>query len=306
LVSSGVPADLAAAEINQAISSPYLQGAERLRNRLAKRDWVLGCYRKLHRLLPKSGRVERRSGLTQGEFLEQYYAANRPVVLTGMMDDWPAIRRWSLESLAERFCKRDVEVQYGRSSDDQYEVEKDRHRRVLPFGEFLADVASAGWTNDFYMTAGNDSRNKLAIPEMWDDIGPMSELLDSSGPRAGYLWIGPAGTITPFHHDLTNNLVAQVVGRKRVKIVPSWDLPLMGNHRHVFSEVDGRALPPASVPGAYDPQVLECVIGPGEALFLPIGCLHYVEALDVSISVSFTNFVFDNDFCSFYTTYDEV
>ncbi len=41
---------------------------------------------------------------------------------------------------------------------------------------------------------------------------------------------------------------------------------------------------------------MECVIGPGEAIFLPIGWWHHVEALDISISMSFTNFRGDNDF----------
>ena len=33
-----------------------------------------------------------------------------------------------------------------------------------------------------------------------------------------------------------------------------------------------------------------CDLNPGEALLIPIGWWHHVRALDVSISVSFTNF----------------
>ena len=53
-------------------------------------------------------------------------------------------------------------------------------------------------------------------------------------------------------------------------------------------------------------QIIEFVLHPGEILFLPIGCLHWVEGLDLSVTVSFTNFVFDNDFTTFYTTYHGV
>jgi hypothetical protein len=122
----------------------------------------------------------------------------------------------------------------------------------------------------------------------------------------GFLWIGPAGTITPFHHDLTNNFMAQVLGRKRVKLVPSWDIPLMQNHFHCYSRVDGRVTPPSPQAQIAEPQVLECILGPGEVLFLPIGCMHYVEGVDISVTVSFTNFLLDNDFSSFYTTYHNV
>ena len=69
----------------------------------------------------------------------------------------------------------------------------------------------------------------------------------------------------------------------------------MRNYLHCFSQVDGRVTPAAPHPGLDEPQILDFVLNPGEILFLPIGCLHYVEGLDISVTVSFTNFVFDND-----------
>ncbi len=122
----------------------------------------------------------------------------------------------------------------------------------------------------------------------------------------GFFWMGPAGTITPFHHDLTNNFMAQVIGRRRVKLVPSWDIPLMSNHLHCYSKRDGRLMPPTPNAMFDEPQVHECVLERGEILFLPIGCMHFVEGIDISVTVSFINFVFDNDFSSNYTTYHAV
>jgi ribosomal protein L16 Arg81 hydroxylase len=46
--------------------------------------------------------------------------------------------------------------------------------------------------------------------------------------------------------------------------------------------------------------VLECVLEPGEILFLPVGWWHYVEALDISVTLASTNFHWQNDF---YTNY---
>jgi ribosomal protein L16 Arg81 hydroxylase len=48
--------------------------------------------------------------------------------------------------------------------------------------------------------------------------------------------------------------------------------------------------------------MLECLLEPGDALFLPVGWWHYVESLDASISLTFTVFERDNDFYSRYTT----
>ncbi len=307
LISNGFAPQDAGREIDQAVGSPYLKAAERLGNRLKKREWMLASYRKLQRLHRRSGEIERREKLPREQFLAEYYSTNRPVIITGMMGDWPALQRWSLDDFDRRFGDRPVEIQIGRDAAlGNYEAEREKFARTLPFGEFLKMVRSAGRSNDFYMTANNDSKNKQVLAGLWEDLVQLPEYLDTRDPNGGFLWIGPAGTITPFHHDLTNNFMAQVIGRKRVKIAPSWDLPLMVNHFHVFSSVDGRTTPPAPQPPLHAPQILECILNPGEILFLPVGCLHYVESLDVSVTVSFTNFVFDNDFASFYTTYHGV
>jgi len=244
LESSGFSPQDSIREINLAQESPYLRGAELLRNRLRKREWVLSIYRKLNRLHPQAEEVERRHKLSREAFLREYYTTNRPVIITGMMDDWPAMRKWSLDSFAERFGDREVEVQMNRNSGPDYEIQSEKYLRRIQFGDFIAMVRTAGETNDFYLTANNDSHNRKVLPELWDDIVQIPEYLRSDQP-GGFFWMGPAGTITPFHHDLTNNFMAQVIGRKRVKIAPSWDMPVIRNLSHVFEEVDGGVAPPS-------------------------------------------------------------
>jgi hypothetical protein len=305
MTSSGFSRDESALEIDAAARSPYIKGSTLLLNRLRKRDWLLAVYRKSNRLHPQSSAVERRHKLSRDEFLQEYYTTNRPVIITGMMDDWPAMRKWNLDYFAERFGDRVVEVQMGRNAGGNYEVEREKYVHKIRFADFVEKVRTSGETNDFYLTANNNSLNRKTLPELWDDIVQIPEYLAADQP-GGFFWMGPAGTITPFHHDLTNNFMAQVIGRKRIKIAPSWDLPAMRNSLHCFSQVDGRVTPPTPRPSREEPQILELILNPGEILFLPIGCFHYVEGIDISVTVSFTNFVFDNDFSSFYSTYGPV
>ena len=130
----------------------------------------------------------------------------------------------------------------------------------------------------------------------------------ASSAQNGFFWFGPAGTITPFHHDLTNNLMAQVIGRKRVLLAPSWDMPLMRNLRDVYCELDGRSTSPApqrKLRRAANPRVLPRTQARSSSC--PIGCLHFVEALEISATITFTNFAFDdNDFTSFYESLGNV
>jgi hypothetical protein len=301
MVAGGLSPLQSTAEIDQAFRSPYLKGVERVCNRLEKREWLLAAYRKLNRLHPKCDEISRRHKLSREEFLEGYYCANRPVIITGMMDDWPALRKWSLDYFDEKFGDREVDVQFGRDASGNYEEDREKFRRKMIFSRFIEKVRTSKVTNDFYITANNNTANKDALPELWDDIVQIPEFLNGNSAHNGFFWFGPAGTITPFHHDLTNNLMAQVIGRKRILLAPSWDMPLMRNLRDVYCEVDGRETSPAPRANFGEPQILECCLDPGEILFLPIGSLHFVEALEISATVTFTNFDFDdNDFTSFY------
>ena len=303
--SAGFSREESAHEIKSAQESPYVKGSELIRNRLKKRDWLLAVYRKNNRLHPQSGAIERRHRLSRLDFLCDYYSTNRPVVITGMMDDWPAMRKWNLDYFARSFGEREVEVQMGRAAGADYEIERQKYISKVRFGSFIGKVRSAGETNDFYLTANNNSSNRKVLSELWDDIVQIPEYLAANRP-GGFFWMGPRGTITPFHHDLTNNFMAQVIGRKRVKIAQSWDMPLMRNYLHCFSRVDGRVVTPGTGPAIDEPRIDEVVLNPGEVLFLPIGCLHYVQGIEISVTVSFTNFVFDNDYASFYATYGPV
>ena len=134
------------------------------------------------------------------------------------------------------------------SGPANYEIEREKFVKRLRFGEFVEKVRTAGVTNDFYLTATNNSSNKQVLAGLWDDIVQIPEYLDDRDPLGGFFWLGPAGTITPFHHDLTNNFMAQVIGRKRVKLVPSWDMPLMANDSTSSRRVDGRVTPPSPHP----------------------------------------------------------
>lgn len=296
MVQSGIAEADARAEVETALASPYLRGVARLHNRLAKRDWVLGIQSRLNQLAPAE--VPRRDRLPGDAFLHEFYQRNQPVIITGMLDGCAARDKWTFDYLAAQLGEREVEVQFGRNADPDYEINSPSHRRRMPFGDYVALVRDAGVTNDFYMTANNDGHNRDALRGLMADLPPLDAYLQPGS--TGFFWFGPAGTITPFHHDLTNNFMIQIAGRKRVRLVAPCDTPKMYNQRHCFSPVDGRNIDLERFPLMAGVPVRECVLAPGDILFLPVGWWHFVEALDVTITVSTTHFHWDNDFYSQY------
>jgi hypothetical protein len=72
-----------------------------------------------------------------------------------------------------------------------------------------------------------------------DDIGSLPPLCDRSQLKdRSSFWFGPAGTVTPLHHDTLMLFHTQVVGRKRWRFVSPLEWSRVYNLRNVFSEVD--------------------------------------------------------------------
>jgi ribosomal protein L16 Arg81 hydroxylase len=91
-------------------------------------------------------------------------------------------------------------------------------------------------------------------------------------------------------------LFVQLRGRKRFRLVPPYEMfnvyPSAGvwsANRHCAADDPEFAL-------SGQMEVCEVVVDPGEALLIPAGWWHHVLSLDVSISMSFTNFYWPNYF----------
>ena len=130
-----------------------------------------------------------------------------------------------------------------------------------------------------------------------DEVPLLPEYLDHSAwGRKVFLWFGPAGTITPLHHDVMNVMVAQIYGRKRFTLIAPEQTPYVYNNVGVYGEVDCGKPDFEKHPLYRQVRPIHFILSPGDVLFLPVGWWHYVRALDVSIMVSYTNFKFPNDF----------
>jgi hypothetical protein len=261
---------------------------------LRRAQWMLDLMERQRALSGWYRDIQRVRGISAEDFLDEFYAPARPVLIEGGMEDWPALRRWTPAYLRERIGPAIVEFQGGRGANPDFELEKDAHRQSAPFAAYL-DLIEADSVNDFYLTAYNSAGNEGALAPLDDEIGPLPPFLTSDG--RGMTWIGPAGTFTPLHFDLTNNLLAQISGRKRIALLPPSETRHLHHHRHVFSAVhdlwDEERL--ALYPSARQARRYELELAPGDMLYVPVGWWHQVSALEFSVMLTFTNFLWPND-----------
>lgn len=322
MVQEGFGQQTAANEVRAALEHPYIIAARQngaaaaakapaaganQDSKIKKRDWVFEVYRRNARQATTFGSVPRVPKLSRQAFLDDFYSLNRPVVMTGAMDDWRALTEWTGDNLKRRLGDRVVEVQANRNSDANYEINQTKLKKDMRFGDFVDITETGGQTNNYYITANNTGKNQAALRELWDDIVLFPDYLRNDDPNnRGFFWFGPAGTVTPLHHDLTNNFMAQVRGRKLIRLIAPYDYPYVYNTRHCYSAVDLDRVDYDRFPLFREATVIDLVIGPGDLFFLPVGWWHYVRGLDISITMTFTGFVYDNDFYSMYTTYQDI
>ncbi|VDK83118.1 unnamed protein product [Litomosoides sigmodontis] len=210
----------------------------------------------------------------------------KPVVIRGLVNQWPAFAKWNFSYFNESIGHRTVPIEIGSNYADS-----DWKQTLMTFHDFI---------EKFIECEDSDNPGYLAqhrlfdqIPELLDDIiipdycAFGEEGIDNVDMN---VWIGPAGTVSPLHFDPKNNIFCQVVGRKFLRLVSAAETEAVYPRKDGFltntSQLDMRYPDITKFPRFREAHVFECVLYAGECLFIPAGFWHYVLALDPSISVS--------------------
>lgn len=286
------------AAINIATSSAFKRLKE-TSHQLDKKTWLLNTVDSLAQLSSSYQTIPKIQAPSFNVFLDSYYSQHLPVILTGAIDHWPAKEKWNPEYLAQTVGDDLIEVQMGRSTQKDFERNSHSLKKTISMREYVQMVENAGNSNDFYMTANNTSKSHASIKQLYEDVLVFGDQYTTELDigNSSFLWFGPKGTFTPLHHDLTNNMLIQLYGRKKVTLIPATQVPHIYNDRWVFSEIGNpEEVDLEKYPEWKNVTPIECILEEGDALFIPIGWWHCVESLDTSISLSFVNFNAKNDY----------
>lgn len=290
----GVTKKWALAELDAIERSPQFVGARRIARRAHQLTLLAKLQTELERCATRPEEVPRITTPEPDVFVDRYFASGTPVVLTDFMNRWPARTRWTPEYLRDRFGDTQVQIVDGRDADPHCDENHEAHRNEASLRSYVDRVLAAGETNDFYMIAQNRNLQRTALRALFEDVEFPEYLNGPHAPYGSALWLGPAGTVTPLHHDTSSILFCQIYGRKRIVLVSPFETALLDAPRGVYSNFDCEAKELAPELARATKKVIE--LAPGETLFIPVGWWHHVRALDVSISLALNNFRLPNDY----------
>ncbi|CAM8913482.1 unnamed protein product [Rhodiola kirilowii] len=242
------------------------------------------------RILPRKSLscklVTRRSALSLEGFLCDYFLSGSPVIISDCMAHWPARKKWGdIEYLRRVAGERTVPVEVGKNY-----LCSEWKQELITFSEFLMRLQS----NDT-----SEGPTYLAQHPLFDQISELRKdilIPDYCFAGGGKLrslnaWFGPSGTVTPLHHDPHHNILAQVVGRKYVRLYSAAIIDELYPYSETMlrnsSKVDLDSINETEFPKVHDLEFLDCILEEGDMLYIPPKWWHYVRSLTVSYSVSF-------------------
>jgi len=142
-------------------------------------------------------RIERRSGLSHREFIQDHVRGNRPVVITDAATNWSALSRWTPAFFIERFAAVDVNVEGERQ----------------PLGAFVGEMKASR----FDRPGRSASPMSIArqFPTLLRDINPHPSCWrpDITGFEITMSGAGSAFPHSACHTPQTETFVAQIHGR---------------------------------------------------------------------------------------------
>jgi histone arginine demethylase JMJD6 len=234
--------------------------------------------------------LDRRPGISQKEFIEEYLKPGIPVIIPGAMSEWKAHQKWDpnyfrdvhgekvVRVMGEKMKLRDfmdTVLASDASRPSKYLNEVNFHKE---FPELLPDI------EPFLNYALPDRLMTKFMPESWGMRQGVVELL-----------IGGKGTKFPnIHYDgyFMNTFVTQIRGDKEFMFFSPEQTPYMypefaGSNKSMVKDAFAPDL--EKFPLFAKAKSMKATVYQGETVFLPMGWWHTTRLLSLSIAVSTNN-----------------
>lgn len=236
------------------------------------------------------------SGVDRERFEREIVPAGQPLVMRGLVADWPSSRagRESPEAICRYLIERDTGApvdaillapeEKGRifynAAMDGFNFAKTRR----PLSGVIEQIARYSAFETAPAAAAQSALIRTCLPRFLDEN--RMPLLDAVEPR---IWLGNAITV-PAHFDDSNNIACVIAGRRRFTLfapeqianlyIGPLDFAPTGAPMSLvdFSAPDLQRFPRFAEAWAH---ALVAELGPGDAIFIPPLWWHHVQSLEL-------------------------
>lgn len=227
--------------------------------------------------------VERFSSISADDFVHNYKKPSKPVIISDLMQSWPARDKWSIEYLKKVAGDKSVPVYSSKPATGKQH--QHAAEMTMPLGEYLTLLENG--ENDLRMFFYNILEN---VPDLLNDF-TYPELGMSFFKRLPVLFVGGKGAKVQMHYDidLANLVLCHFGGPKRVLLVPPQQTQYMYKvpfsfsalHSVDFTDPDFEKHPALAKLNTYTAELKH-----GDCLFIPSGFWHHITYEDIGFSMT--------------------
>lgn len=250
--------------------------------------------------------IDHREKLSYEQFAKEYLYANKPVVVTDALKDWPAMRRWSPEFFKREFGAMKFSLPADAKGKAEYKGKGNGNTVEYTMERFI-DRVMASTDEDPAPYFRNQVLYEM-FPSLKQDIEPLPEYFQPNWLPDHYmvkyvgevlnrgaaieLYIGGKGGAFPvLHYDGagTHAFLMHVYGQKKfILYPPSQEQYLYPNpekqNNSLIKDIDNPDLKKFPLFAKAEPIVF--ILEAGELLFIPSHWWHTTKMLSPCISVS--------------------
>jgi len=233
--------------------------------------------------------IERLCRPTRDEFEKRFLRPQRPVVITGAMDDWLPLKQWSNEYMKARAGERTIRVSTAHRGVHFKGANQVLDYSSMKLSEYI-DLISSQEISDGRLYATVVPIQKT-LPELWPDVA-FPPYLDRETCASPNMWFGPGKNVSPLHYDVAHNFLTQIRGRKRILLFHPKEVDRLypfsfWHHSQHISQVNMVEPDHERFPKFKTVERLELMLEPGEMLFIPLFWWHAVFGLEENLSINY-------------------
>ena len=227
--------------------------------------------------------VTRTNSVTKEHFVTDYKNTSTPVILSQLMHDWPATKKWDFDYLNQVAGDNIVPVYSSKPATGK--EHQHAATKQIPLSEYLLLLKTG--EKDLRLFFYNILAN---IPSLINDFS-YPDIGLKFFKKLPVLFMGGKGAKVQMHYDIdfADLLLCHFGGRKKVLLIPPEQSEFMYKvpfsfsalHNVDFSEPDLDKHPALKHLNAYVAE-----LNHGEALYIPPGFWHYIIYQDAGFSMT--------------------
>lgn len=226
------------------------------------------------------GNVDIVCDIAPATFKKKYLHTQTPVVVRGLWNEFPALKKWTISYFKETLGDIDVGI-FGEGTPDKSFKKPDGY---MKFSNYLNQVDS-GKSSNLKLFLFDIFKHKKDLKK---DFGypPLTKLYLKRFP---FMFFGCKDTVVRIHQDMdwSNVFLTQLHGRKLVILFPPEYSDLLYRYPYnVHSSVNIENPDYSQYPGLKYVKGLRCILEPGDTLFIPSGYWHYIRYIDGGYAIN--------------------